>query len=153
MPLNNRLWGNEYRLTTICVDAYENSVLEGRFYNPYQEEGEQFHSLTQFLLQMETLLDDMDFPQSSTSRRSFAHAPPYEGRFPVVTAARKGNLATFRLRVLFRQHASWQGSLHWVEENREESFRSVLELILLMESALNKRFEDEPEQPKEISSA
>lgn len=153
MPLNHRFWGNEYRLTTICVDTYENSVPEGRFYNPYQEEGERFHSLTQFLLQMETMLDGMDFPQSSTCRRSFAHAPPREIRFPAVTEARKGKLATFRLRILFRQHASWQGSLHWVEENREESFRSVLELILLMESALNRRFEDEPEQPEESSSA
>ena len=153
MPLNNRIWGNAYRLTTICVDSYENGVPEGRFYNPYIEEGEQFQSLTQFLLRMETLLDGMDFPQSSTSRRSFAHAPPHEIRFPAITAARKGKLATFHLRVLFRQHASWQGSLYWMEEDREESFRSVLELILLMESALTRRFENEPEQPEEQSSA
>lgn len=153
MPLNNRVWGNEYRLTTICVDSYENSVPEGRFYNPYMEEGERFHSLTQFLLRMEDLLDDMNLPQASTNRRSFAHAPPHEIRFPSITAARKGKLATFRLRILFRQHASWQGSLHWLEKDREESFRSVLELILLMESALTGRGEPETEQPEEESSA
>ena len=153
MPLNNRIWGNEYRLTTICVDAYDNSVLQGRFYNPYMEEGEQFQSLTQFLLRMEDLLNGMNLPQSCTNRRTFAHAPPHEVRFPAMMAARKGKLATFRIRILFRQHASWQGSLLWMEEGREENFRSVLELILLMESALNKRFEEEPEEPAEISSA
>jgi hypothetical protein len=41
------------------------------------------------------------------------------------------------VRVLFRQNASWQGSLTWLEEGKEESFRSVLELLLLMHSALD----------------
>lgn len=39
--------------------------------------------------------------------------------------------------VLFRQNASWQGSEQWIEGAREESFRSVLELALLMDGALS----------------
>ena len=46
---------------------------------------------------------------------------------------------TFAVRILFRQNASWQGSVTWLEGNREESFRSVLELIFLMDSALSGR--------------
>ena len=46
-----------------------------------------------------------------------------------------GDVATFAVRVLFRQNASWQGSILWVEGDREESFRSVLELIFLLDSA------------------
>ena len=45
-------------------------------------------------------------------------------------------MATFAVRVLFRQNASWQGEVTWLEGKREESFRSVLELILLMDGAL-----------------
>jgi len=37
---------------------------------------------------------------------------------------------------MFRQHASWQGGVLWVEGKAEQSFRSALELILLMDSAL-----------------
>ena len=48
----------------------------------------------------------------------------------------RGALATFRLRVLFRQNTSWQGLLTWVETKEEESFRSVLELVNLFDSAL-----------------
>ena len=48
----------------------------------------------------------------------------------------RGNAATFEMRVLFRQHASWQGELLWLEKNTRQSFRSVLELITLMDSAL-----------------
>lgn len=47
-----------------------------------------------------------------------------------------GAVATFSMRILFRQNSSWQGSLTWIEGNQEEYFRSVLELIVLMENAL-----------------
>ena len=50
---------------------------------------------------------------------------------------RRGELATFIVKVLFRQHSSWQGSVVWQEEKCEEPFRSVLELVLLLESALS----------------
>jgi hypothetical protein len=46
-------------------------------------------------------------------------------------------LSTFAVRVMFRQNASWQGSVTWVEGKREEQFRSVLELLLLVKSALD----------------
>ena len=55
---------------------------------------------------------------------------------------RKGKLATFVVKVLFRQHTSWQGSITWLEEQSEQAFRSVLELILLMDSALGGSRED-----------
>ena len=47
-----------------------------------------------------------------------------------------GNAATFEMRILFRQHASWQGELLWLEKNTRQYFRSVLELITLLDSAL-----------------
>ena len=53
---------------------------------------------------------------------------------PVMSNAR-GKKATFGVRVMFRQNASWQGTLCWLEKNREESFRSVLELMMLIDSA------------------
>lgn len=45
-------------------------------------------------------------------------------------------LATFQLSVLFRQNASWQGRLTWLERAEEARFRSVLELVGLLDSAL-----------------
>ena len=37
---------------------------------------------------------------------------------------------------MFRQNATWQGSLLWADEGMEAHFRSVLEVINLMNSAL-----------------
>ena len=32
--VEGKMWGNEYRTTVVCVDAYEDGVLSGRLYNP-----------------------------------------------------------------------------------------------------------------------
>ena len=37
------------------------------------------------------------------------------------------------MRIMFRQNSSWQGTVTWVDGKMEESFRSVLELIILMD--------------------
>lgn len=131
-----KAWGNEYRSTTVCIDSYENDVLTGRLYNPYLDTGQAFGSMTQFLFRMEQLLDTMNFPQSSTATRTFEEAPKAWHPKPE-TEFRKGQAATFLVKVLFRQNASWQGSIIWQEGGREQSFRSVLELIFLMDSALS----------------
>ncbi len=130
-----RVWGNEYRTTLVCVDSYKEGVMEGCLCNPYCD-GESFKSLSQFLVKMESMLDEMKFPQAHTETRSFgAGARQIPEAEPLQTRER-GTAATFRLKVIFRQHASWQGVVTWLETGKEESFRSVLELILLMDSAL-----------------
>ena len=47
----------------------------------------------------------------------------------------KGKMATFLVSVLFRQNASWQGTVRWVEEKKEVNFRSALELLHIINSA------------------
>lgn len=127
--------GAEYRVTTLCIDSCENGVLTGRLYNPFFQEGRTFLSLTQFLWEMEQVLNEMNFPQSSSPIRTFL---PAEERAagPSEPDFRKGEVATFELRILFRQNVSWQGSLRWLETKQEQNFRSVLELIFLLSSAL-----------------
>ena len=138
--MQNKRWGNAYRQTVVCVDTYRDGIPTGRFYNPYFPEGKAFSSLTRFLTGMEDALDEMQFPQSFAAVRTFLvpgereQAPP-----PGAECVRSGALATFAVRILFRQNASWQGSITWLEGEVEQSFRSVLELILLMDSALAER--------------
>ena len=129
-----KAWGNEYRTTTVCVDSYENGVLRGRFYNPYLEEGRRFESLAQFLLEMERALDTMEFPKSFTAVRTFAPLPGERSSPEVEFCA--GDMATFAVRIIFRQNASWQGAVQWLEGRQEQSFRSALELIFLLDNAL-----------------
>ncbi len=132
-----RIRGEMYRQLRLCIDSYDSGVMKGRFYHPGLEEGGcSFNSLTQFLLQVEGLLDAMNYPQAYMEKRTFA--PVHEPQYGSVEGgmARNGQKGTFLIRLLFRQHASWQGSVTWVEGKGEQTFRSVLELILLIDSAL-----------------
>ena len=130
-----RKFGEPYRLFRVCVDSYEAGALKGWLCHPEMEnEGAAFQSLAQMLVRMENMMDEARFPQAFTAKRTFL---PVETAAQTAEAIRKrGEKATFVVRVMFRQHTSWQGSVTWLEGHNEETFRSVLELILLMDSAL-----------------
>jgi hypothetical protein len=129
-----QLWCPENNRILVCVDTYENCVPAGRFSNCLQET-ESFSSLSQLLIRIEAMLDDQHAPQSYTTHRTFAAVmDQLEEEPPAVSG--KGCCATFELKILFRQHGSWQGTVIWKERRQEHSFRSVLELVHLLDSAL-----------------
>lgn len=43
---------------------------------------------------------------------------------------------TFIIKVLDRQNSTWQGTVTWVEEAKVQNFRSALELLKLIDGAL-----------------
>lgn len=134
---------NEYRSTRVCIDAYAGKRFQGRLYNPFFAEERSFDNLMQLLLLVEELLEKMAFPQPFTEQRTFWKARGAQGAeqaLPADAAIGKdarGKLATFQIKVVFRQNASWQGTVNWLEQNTEENFRSVWELVRLIDSALS----------------
>lgn len=50
--MQERVWGNAYRTTLVCVDTYDQGVPEGRLYNPYLPDGTRFHGLMEFLVKL-----------------------------------------------------------------------------------------------------
>ncbi|MBQ1682611.1 MAG: hypothetical protein II067_10440 [Agathobacter sp.] len=56
-----------------------------------------------------------------------------------------GEQGTFIVRVQHRQHSSWQGRVTWVDENKTVYFRSELELMKLIDGALNEKVFEEKE--------
>jgi hypothetical protein len=127
---------SEYRTTVVCIDSYEKGVPVGRLFSPFQEDAVEFDNLVRFLLKMEELLDRMKLPQPPVQSRKFAPPPAVSPGGLADGVQRTGRLATFAVKVLFRQNASWQGSVCWLEQDREEPFRSALELVFLMNGAL-----------------
>lgn len=49
---------------------------------------------------------------------------------------KENNTGTFIVKIMNQQNSTWQGSLTWVEEQKTEYFRSVLELIKMMDEAV-----------------
>ena len=135
--MQKRVRDNIYRTVLVCVDSHGGEAMAGRLYHPVLPEGCQFRNLMEFILTMEDLLDAIQRPQSFTAKRSFGGRPGGAAPSPPEEQRQLGRTATFAVRVIFRQNASWQGSVTWLETKQEESFRSVLELLLLMNSALD----------------
>lgn len=47
------------------------------------------------------------------------------------------NTGTFVVKILDRQNATWQGTVTWVEEQKVQHFRSALELLKMIDVALD----------------
>ena len=63
----------------------------------------------------------------------YRHLPTYE---KIIR-----NLVSFLIKIMDQQNGTWQGSVTWVEEQREQHFRSALELLKLIDGALDNNYE------------
>ena len=95
----------------VCVDAYPNRVLQGRLQSAAWVGEMPFVSLMDFFKQVEHLLDEQLPPQAFTTMRRFGPVVKPEKTQGEVGQGASGKLATFYVRILFRQNASWQGTV------------------------------------------
>lgn len=139
----------------ICIDSFENSVPVGQYQNPCREECGQFQGLMQLILKLEQSLDVENIPQSFNKVRTFFPLTGYWPNGPTDERPRMGKMSTFAVQILFRRNASWQGTITWLDKKQTHNFRSVLELIVLMDSALEgtkfSQWQREVEEYREIA--
>jgi uncharacterized protein YpiB (UPF0302 family) len=67
---------------------------------------------------------------------------------------RERKTGTFIVKIFERRNATWQGSVTWVEEHKEQYFRSALELLKMIDGALdgadNEKIDEVSERIDEI---
>lgn len=124
------------RTFLLYIDSYDKNILAGRYHNLCRGELTGFQGLVQLLLKLEQSLDVDNMPQSFSKVRTFFPLNGYGLETAEETDPRNGKLATFVLHILFRRNASWQGTLTWLDEGKVQNFRSVMEMITLLNSAL-----------------
>ena len=139
----------------LCVNGSNEGALSGVFYHSYSTEAVPFSGIGQMVLRMEKLYDYLRFPYPGTNSRTFGE----EKKLTRMTEERKkimsddallskhGDIGTFIVRVQHRQNSSWQGRITWMEEDKTVQFRSVWEMIKLIESAVD--LVSEPENAPE----
>ncbi len=137
----------------VCVDRHTDGNPSGVFFHSYSEHPAPFDGYQQLVARMEWLFDWLQFPHRGTNERYFV---PEKGKQYVMPAAlrgrqperekivsdenllsRHGEIGTFIVRVQHRQNSSWQGRITWMEEDKTVAFRSVWEMIKLMENAVD----------------
>lgn len=119
----------------VRVASYQDQCPKGSLSGACLDKPVQFHSLAQLLLMMEALMDRENQPQRGEEPRSFGQQDLLQRAVPLQSGEKP--IAAFQISVLFRQNASWQGTLVWMDRKMDAQFRSVLELIRLMDSALS----------------
>lgn len=134
----------------VCIDEIKEELIEGRMYHCYSETPVLFTNQLQLLAEMEALYDRLNFPQASTRDRTLKPKKVQTETDKEAEAVKDeqdiknqvGRKASFIVRVTSRQNATWQGSISWTERGITKHFRSALELLKLIASAL----EDDEEE-------
>lgn len=123
--------------SVVQIYSYANKCMEGMLRCASRQQDFYFENLMQFLMLMDAVMDSDNQPQRGMEPRAFTTPADYVLEH-AARARRKGcPIATFQISVLFRQNASWQGTVLWVNQDMESQFRSALELIGLLDNALS----------------
>lgn len=131
-------------LCCVCVDGAEAGECRGRLFHYYANDALPFRNWCELIMTIDALCDMLGYPQAAEQPRRFGRSVPPQAEKKEVTrlkskddlAKENGMLATFVVHVMHRQNATWQGTVVWAEKNQKASFRSALELVKLMDSAV-----------------
>ena len=136
-------------IAIVYIDSNTDHRLVGQLYNAYYDKTVPFQNEIEFLRALESLFDSLSFPSRFENYRHFnaeskRHLSRKSGKS--ITEQERKDLpmsreaaekATFVIHVEFRRNATWQGTIHWVNEDKLKSFRSTLEMIWLIDEALD----------------
>lgn len=129
-----------FKTSIIAVDSYNSVDFTGKLYNPFYKQCVQIKSFQQLIKELDTLMDEIGCPMSGMEKRTFIknfHSDERALFLTNKTQAPRGKAGTFAIRIQYRNNASWQGTVKWLDGDAEEYFRSVLELFWLLDSAMN----------------
>ena len=136
-----------------CIDEAGDGDFGGRLYHKYSREPIPFRGMGGMIHYMENLFDELDFPHVATNMRTFAEegsrrrSGRREEKEKVMSdhelLSQHGYQETFIVRVQHRQNSTWQGQITWAEKNIKLNFRSVWEMVHMMENAI---YEEIPEE-------
>lgn len=137
---------NDEKLLNICVDQIRDGDISGEIYHHYSARPDSFIGVGNLIRKMEQILDGHGFPMATVQARKFeikrTKQRKRENRMEAdymsaeQVTAQKGAKGTFLVKIQCRQNATWQGNVMWGEKNCTQQFRSALELLKLIDSAL-----------------
>ena len=115
------------RMCEVSVRNFSHFVLGGDVSHPAVADRREFASEFELRDEVERFL----LPLADGGEEGTIISP----RSVLVNAGGFGPM-TFVIRVMFRRNATWQGTIGWKEKRRQISFRSFLEMLLLMQEAV-----------------
>jgi hypothetical protein len=133
---------NRYTETWIYLKPKAKGDLQGVFLHKAENRAWRFENAVTLLELHEQLFSSVNYPQAGYELREIVSAKAKKERKNLdnlkidATEMMANEKPTFIVNVQYRQNASWQGTIKWVEGDIEKRFRSTLELIRLMDSVV-----------------
>lgn len=128
---------NSSRCFKISVNGFENGCLSGIIYHKGAAPGIRFENFLEMMLQMNRILDELEYPKRTMDYRKFGGMKLPEPPVREYGQLENGKLATFKINVTFRYNASWQGQIIWLEGKEKQEFESFLQMTCWIEQVLN----------------
>lgn len=147
---------------TISFHSLQDQHYDGELNSPFLMTSVKFYHLTELILLMDQIMESCHIPADDSRYRTFRRKHyflSHELKYRQMTIEKfedylqesmkdcKENV--FQIKVMYRQHYSWQGEIVYEKMNIRKFFRSSLELLYLIYSALEKVYEDDNDS-KEI---
>ena len=147
----------------IGIDQYNGSDWNGKIYTRLNKEAINFRNIGEMLDVLENIWNTIGYPQESMINRRFLAQEKLASKKELIRVSyfddrtkdkvkvelseadmekRRGEQDTFIVRIQYRQNATWQGHVTWVDENKTVPFRSALELIKLIDSTQQKETDE-----------
>lgn len=132
----------------VCVDELWEGGIRGQVVSRRLTAPMAFSDVGHLLLQLEEVFDRQNFPQAFERKRTFTDehhsdsllplaADLEHGMDPQLVAQAAGKVSTFDLYVITRRNTTWQGFVDWLDGRPRSHYKSVLELLKLLDPLLS----------------
>ena len=128
-----------YSETRLYIKDTTGPDIKGTMYHPGEDLALEFESVQEMIDLHERLFNALNFPQATHRLRGSGKDRGVEELKEKAVGKERimEEKPTFIIKVHYRQNATWQGTVQWVEGQETKNFRSVLELIKLLDEAVD----------------
>lgn len=121
----------------VCIDSYREDI-SGRVYSPMSVDEISFVGISQLLLKMDKLFDDVGYPQAFQNKRSFEEKTQAGNAYRGIPKAvrpvesildKEGQCYTCDVVVESRRNTSWQGRICEADGTELGKFNGEVELL------------------------
>lgn len=101
----------------VQIDSFEDGTMTGVLDSVGMDAPWKFNSIPSLLIYIDSVLDQQE-----------------EGSQPTIRQVDAGFVPTIEIEVLFRHNHTWQGRIRWDSNQKQATFKSVLELLVILEA-------------------
>lgn len=118
----------------ISVDSYESGRITGTYQNIPSETIDNFDSPMDLAFTLGKFIE-LKFSEDEILKYGLNYDQLISSE-ACASCRRGGQLATFSVKVMFREYSTWQGIICWREGKTQQAFRSYKEMLYIIASAM-----------------